>query len=432
MMPRNRLCRLRPRRQTQHPGVASGVRGPARHELDHSRPDAWKQLVERQCPRTESVQGDFLEPWPNPTSMKGRTSPHRNPTEQRPFTSASGSLKPPAAGSTRPSPSRSLLSKKAIVRRCGIRRGCRTPGNTLSDHSRPVWRWPLTGPADRRRLECRRHGVVWRTSPLANPDQGDRCRHQGTHRQAVRDESLDSAARGSGAAGKSVMEFAANVSRLKPVLRRAGSAGTRIPGDFSQRFEDQIEALLEARPPVLSFVFGIPSREILTRLAKAGNQADWGRNHSGRAVRWRRPESTHCFVWSDAGGHRPSFLKTAEESLTGTLALIPQVVDAVNTPIIAAGGIGDERGIVAAFVLGAEAAQLGTVFLATHESGASEVHKAELVKRVGPLYRVDASVFWSYGTRHSKSIHRGDELPRGEVPPYPIHSWFTRSIRGGG
>ena len=106
------------------------------------------------------------------------------------------------------------------------------------------------------------------------------------------------------------------------------------------------------------------------------------------------------------------------------------MVDAVNTPIIAAGGIGDERGIVAAFVLGAEAAQLGTVFLATHESGASEVHKAELVRDVGPLDRVDARVFWSNGTGIRNRFIEEMSSHEGELPPYPIQNWFTRSIRG--
>jgi len=65
----------------------------------------------------------------------------------------------------------------------------------------------------------------------------------------------------------------------------------------------------------------------------------------------------------EAGGHRGSFLQSSEDSLTGTMALVPQVVDAVNLPVVAAGGIGDARGIVAAFALGAEGVQMGTAFL---------------------------------------------------------------------
>src|SRR5262249_46572200 len=83
----------------------------------------------------------------------------------------------------------------------------------------------------------------------------------------------------------------------------------------------------------------------------------------------------------EAGGHRGSFLRAAEHSLTGTFSLVPQVVDAVDVPVIAAGGIADARGVVAAMVLGAEAVQMGTAFLACEESGASRLHREALLNR---------------------------------------------------
>src|SRR5260370_4282157 len=80
----------------------------------------------------------------------------------------------------------------------------------------------------------------------------------------------------------------------------------------------------------------------------------------------------------EAGGHRGSFLRAAEDSLTGTLSLVPQIIDNVDVPVIAAGGIGDARGVVAALALGAEGVQMGTVFLACEESGASLLHRQAL------------------------------------------------------
>src|SRR6185437_10473247 len=80
----------------------------------------------------------------------------------------------------------------------------------------------------------------------------------------------------------------------------------------------------------------------------------------------------------EAGGHRGSFLRSAEDSLTGTLSLVPQIVDAVDVPVIAAGGIGDARGVIAVLALGAEGAQIGTAFLACEESGASRLHREAL------------------------------------------------------
>ena len=226
-------------------------------------------------------------------------------------------------------------------------------------------------------------------------------------------------------------EFAANVSRLKPYYNALGLREPEFRETFNPRFDDQIEAMLEARPPVLSFVFGIPASEILRALRQRSITTIGAATTVDEACALEEAGIDLIVAsGSDAGGHRPSFLKSAEESLTGHFALIPQVVDAVNTPIIAAGGIGDERGIVAAFVLGAEAAQLGTVFLATHESGASEVHKAELVKtsaRSTVLTRV-------FSGRMARGIRNRfiEEMSshEGELPPYPIQNWFTRSIRG--
>jgi nitronate monooxygenase len=225
-------------------------------------------------------------------------------------------------------------------------------------------------------------------------------------------------------------EFAASLSRLKSCYDALGLPEPEFQETFHQDFEDQIDALLEARPPVFSFVFGIPSREILTAL----------RQRTIKTIGTATTVDEACGLeeagvdlivasGSDAGGHRPSFLESAERSLTGTLALIPQVTDAVRTPIIAAGGIGDERGIIAAFVLGAEAAQLGTVFLATHESGASEAHKAALVSksaRTTALTRV-------FSGRLARGIRNRfiEEMTshEGDVPPYPIQNWLTHSIR---
>jgi nitronate monooxygenase len=87
-----------------------------------------------------------------------------------------------------------------------------------------------------------------------------------------------------------------------------------------------------------------------------------------------------CIVTSgfEAGGHKGSFLESAEASLTGTFALIPQVVDQVSIPVIAVGGIADARGVAAALALGAHGVQIGTAFLACRESAANHLHREAL------------------------------------------------------
>ena len=225
-------------------------------------------------------------------------------------------------------------------------------------------------------------------------------------------------------------EFAANATRLKPYYDALGLPAPEFRETFSQRFEDQIEALLEARPAVLSFVFGIPAREILGALRQRAIRTI-GAATTVDEARALEEAGVDLIVasGSDAGGHRPSFLKSAEESLTGTLALVPQVVDAVNTPIIAAGGIADGRGVIAALVLGAEAAQLGTVFLATDESGASEAHKAALVSESARSTAL-TRVFSGRMARGIRNRFIEEMTPHeADLPPYPIQNWFTQSVR---
>ena len=132
----------------------------------------------------------------------------------------------------------------------------------------------------------------------------------------------------------------------------------------------------------------------------------------------------------EAGGHRVSFLTEPEACLTGTLSLVPQVVDAVKVPVIAAGGMADGRGIAAALKLGASAAQVGTAFLACEESNAAALHRAR-------LFSPDArrtSLTRAFTGRLARSIHnefidamRGREAAFAQ---YPVQAWLTAQLRG--
>ena len=145
------------------------------------------------------------------------------------------------------------------------------------------------------------------------------------------------------------------------------------------RFEDQARALLDAKVPVFSFIFGIPPGEILEE-CRAKDIVTIGTATTPDEAAALQEAGVDAIAASgfEAGGHRGSFLRSAEDSLTGTLSLVPQVVDIVDVPVIAAGGIGDARGVVAALALGAEAVQMGTAFLKCEESGASRLHREAL------------------------------------------------------
>jgi nitronate monooxygenase len=149
---------------------------------------------------------------------------------------------------------------------------------------------------------------------------------------------------------------------FKPYFDELGIDLPAKPVPFASRFENQVQVILDVRPKVFSFMFGIPSADILEQalaLETAG---------------------VDMIIASgfEAGGHRPSFLAPAEMSTTGTFALVQLIKDKVKTPIIAAGGIADGRGVAAALALGASAVQIGTAFLATEESNALPIHKEML------------------------------------------------------
>jgi nitronate monooxygenase len=131
----------------------------------------------------------------------------------------------------------------------------------------------------------------------------------------------------------------------------------------------------------------------------------------------------------EAGGHRVSFLREPEDCLTGTLSLVPQVVDTVKLPVIAAGGMADGRGIAAALRLGAAAAQIGTAFLACEESNAHPLHREK-------LFSPDAartSLTRAFSGRLARSVHNEFiEAMRGKehlFAPYPVQNWLNAQFR---
>jgi len=137
--------------------------------------------------------------------------------------------------------------------------------------------------------------------------------------------------------------------------------------------------LEEFEPAVVSFHFGLPPPELLARVRR------WGAKIMSSATtveeaRWLEARGVDAVIAQglEAGGHRGSFLLDGLAGQAGTFALLPQVVDAVKVPVIAAGGIADARGVAAAVALGAAGAQLGTAYLLCDEATTSPVHRASL------------------------------------------------------
>jgi nitronate monooxygenase len=145
-------------------------------------------------------------------------------------------------------------------------------------------------------------------------------------------------------------------------------------------FDADYCSLVEAyRPAVVSFHFGLPERSLLERVRAAGAKVISSATTVAEA-RWLEDRGCDAIIamGAEAGGHRGNFLTEDVARQVGTFALVPQVVDAVKVPVIAAGAIADARGIVAAFALGAAAVQIGTAYLFCPEAKLPPVHREAL------------------------------------------------------
>ncbi|MHC2001632.1 NAD(P)H-dependent flavin oxidoreductase [Methylobacterium sp. CM6241] len=174
---------------------------------------------------------------------------------------------------------------------------------------------------------------------------------------------------------------AAWLQRVTPYYRELG-LDPAAPVAMSNRapFDEAMCAVVEdLRPAVVSFHFGLPEAALLRRVREAGCLVVSSAT-TVREARWLDERGVDAIIaqGADAGGHRGMFLTDAVESQVGTFSLVPQVVDAVRVPVIAAGGIADARGIAAALMLGASAVQIGTAYLFCPEAGTSAVHLAAL------------------------------------------------------
>jgi nitronate monooxygenase len=195
------------------------------------------------------------------------------------------------------------------------------------------------------------------------------------------------------------------------------------------RFEDQARVLLDAGVPVFSFIFGIPPREILDE-CRAKDIVLIGTATTPEEAVALEQAGVDAIVASgfEAGGHRGSFLRRSEDSLTGTISLVPRIVDQVELPVIAAGGIADARGIVAALALGASGVQMGTVFLACEESGASRLHREALLGDGAG----HTSLTRGFTGRLARGIHNRlmETVNQNgiEILPYPLQRALVRNL----
>jgi nitronate monooxygenase len=214
--------------------------------------------------------------------------------------------------------------------------------------------------------------------------------------------------------------------RLEPYWRefRNDAFGAAPPVQVPPFDNAMCQMVEAARPEVVSFHFGLPAPSLLARIKSAGCRVMSSATTVAEA-RWLEDDGADIVIAQgyDAGGHWGMFLATdlAREivSQPGTMALVPQVVDAVRVPVVAAGGIADARGIAAAFALGAAGVQLGTAYLRCPEAGTSPLHR-EALESAGADSTVMTSAFTGRPARALVNRFTREIAPfAAEAPAFP-------------
>ncbi|HEY1798858.1 MAG TPA: nitronate monooxygenase [Stellaceae bacterium] len=204
-------------------------------------------------------------------------------------------------------------------------------------------------------------------------------------------------------------------------------------GQVSDVGRDHIALLLETKPEVVSFHFGMPEPGVMTAIKAAGI---FVMSSATTVAEARALEAQGCDAiiaqGTEAGGHRATFTDVGIGSQPGLFALLPQIVDAVSVPVIAAGGIADGRTAAAAIMLGATAVQLGTAFLRCEEAEVRDAHRAALAE-AGDDCTVVSDVISGRACRYIRNAIIDDLTASGLLPlPVPAQQTLTQPLAKAG
>lgn len=216
---------------------------------------------------------------------------------------------------------------------------------------------------------------------------------------------------------------------LAPLYAVVGITPPPLPPAFLPPFAEQLDAVLDARPAVLSVVYGVPDAATIAAARERGIRVV-GTATTVAEARALAIGGVDAIIASgaEAAGHRVSFLRPAESSLVGTFPLIPQVVDAVDVPVIAAGGIADRRGVAAARALGADGVLVGTAFLATRQSAATAAHRLAIAQLTDDGTALTRALSGRLARGIPNQAMRDIEAS-GRIAPFPAQNWATGAFR---
>ncbi|WP_309977894.1 nitronate monooxygenase [Agromyces sp. 3263] len=224
--------------------------------------------------------------------------------------------------------------------------------------------------------------------------------------------------------------FTSAVDAVRPYFEEVGvPVPSAPPAAYLPSFEEQWTAVLEARPAVASFVFGVPSADVVEQARARGIRLVGTATSVDEAVALEASGVDAIVATGlEAGGHRVSFLRPAEQSLIGSISLIPQVVDAVSVPVIAAGGIADRRGVAAALALGASGVQVGTAFLRARQSATNDAHRAAIAGTAAHETVLTRAMSGRLARGARNRVVREIEAS-GAIAPFPVQNWLTGKFR---
>lgn len=216
-----------------------------------------------------------------------------------------------------------------------------------------------------------------------------------------------------------------------PYFRELGLDAPQMPGGGEDPFAQLLPAALDSGAKVFSFTFGTLPAAAMAELKQRDIFIIGTATTVAEAIALQQSGVDAITAQgSEAGGHRGSFDADGPGALVGTMALVPQIVDAVQVPVIASGGIMDGRGIAAALMLGAEAVQMGTAFLTTVEGGSPDAHK-QAVMASGDN---DTRITRAFSGRPARGIANRfmmeTEVGANAVLPFPLQNHLTRPMRG--
>jgi nitronate monooxygenase len=222
------------------------------------------------------------------------------------------------------------------------------------------------------------------------------------------------------------------LERVAPFYAELGLPAPALPAGGREAFDEQFAAALETGAAVFSFTFGLLPAPATAAVKARGMVLLGTATTVDEALALERAGVDAVVAQgSEAGGHRGTFAGPVEAGLIGTMALVPQVADAVKVPVIASGGIMDGRGIAAALALGASAVQLGTAFLTCDEAGIPDAYKQAILAAREHETRLTRA----FSGRPARGIVNRfmTEVERGAPPeailPFPLQNALTRPLR---